>query len=71
MAQQNFAEMVKKRREEIKSLEGIKKRYETSQKDHDRNVEAIKKELKKVDEDIEKLHVDFRLDSFEERCKCH
>ena len=78
MSEQGFTEMVQKQREEIKTLQGIKQNYEKSKEKHDSEVEAIKKELKKVDDDIEELReVDeqlkrgIRLDSFEERCKYH
>ena len=78
MSERGFTEMVQKQREEIRSLEGIKQFYEESKKKHDSEVDAIKQELKKVDKDFEELKkVDeqlkrgVRLDSFEERCKCH
>lgn len=71
LAQHNFAEMVQRRREEIKQLEGIQKRYETSKKSHDSHVEAIKKELSEVDDAIKGLRRGLQLDSFEERCKYH
>lgn len=70
LAERSFAEMVKKQREEIKSLEQIKKRYNECLKEHDDTMNGVKLELSKVDKAIRELRPSLRLDSFEERCKC-